>query len=140
MLSHSVMSNSLQPHGLQYTRLPCPSSFLRACSNSCPLIHWCCPTILTSVIPFSSCLKCFPASGSFLMSRLSESGGQSVGASVSASVLPVNMQSWFLIHQFYFWVFIWKKMKTFIWKEICTPTFFTALFTITRVQKQLEYP
>ena len=68
--SRSVVSNSLQPHGLQHARLPCPSSPLRACSNSCPLNQWCHPTISSSVIPFSSCLQSFPASGTFPMSRL----------------------------------------------------------------------
>ena len=79
------MSNSLQPHGLQHTRLPCPSPSPRAWSNSCPLRQWCHPTISPSVIPFS-CLQSFPASGSFLKSQLFASGGQSIGASASASV------------------------------------------------------
>ena len=68
MFSHSVVSDSLRPHGLQHTRLPCPSPSPGACSNSCPLSRWCHPTILSSVIPFSSCLQSLPASGSFLMS------------------------------------------------------------------------
>ena len=89
------MSDSLRPHGLQYIRLPCPSPTPRACSDSFPLSQWCHPTILSSVIPFSSCLQSLPASGSFLISRLLASGGQSVGASISASVLPVNSQDWF---------------------------------------------
>ena len=90
----SVMPNSLQPHGLQHTRLPCPSPSPRAWSNSCPLRQWCHPTISPSVIPFS-CLQSFPASGSFLKSQLFASGGQSIGASASASVLPMNTQDWF---------------------------------------------
>ena len=89
------MSNSLQPHGLQHTRLPCPSPTPRACSNSCPLCRWCHPTISSSVIPFSSCLQSFPASGSFLMSQLFTTGDQSIRASASASVLPVIIQDWF---------------------------------------------
>ena len=89
------MSNSLLSHGLQNARLPCPSFSPRACSNSCPLGWWCHPTISSSVVPFSSCLQSFPASGSFLMSRLFSSGGQSIGASASASVLPMNIQNWF---------------------------------------------
>ena len=93
LFSHSVMSNSLGPHGLEHARLPCPSSTPRACSNSCPLSRWCHPTISSSAVPFSSCLQSFPASGSFLMSWLFESGGQSIGA--SASVLPMNIQDWF---------------------------------------------
>ena len=84
------MSNSLWPHGLQHARLPCPSPFPRACSNSCPLNRWCHPTILFSVAPFSSCLVYFPTSGSFPMSQLFASSGQTIGASVSASVLPTN--------------------------------------------------
>ena len=91
----SVMSDSLQPHGLQHARPPCPSPTPGACSNSCPSSQWCHPTILSSVIPVSSCLQSFPASGSFLMSQLFTSGSQSIGASASASVLPMNIQDWF---------------------------------------------
>ena len=91
--SHSVMSNSLQPHGLQHARLPCPSPTPRA--NSCPLSRWCHPTISSSVVPFSSCLQSFPASGSFPMSQFFASGGQCIGVSASASVLPMNIQDWF---------------------------------------------
>ena len=89
------MSNSLQTHGLQHTRLPCPSLSPRVCSNSCPLSRWCHPNISSSVIPFSSCPQCFPASESFPMSLLFTSGGHSIGASASASVLPMNIQGWF---------------------------------------------
>ena len=92
--SCSVMSNCLRPHGLQHSRLPCPSPTPRACSNSCPLSRWCHPTILSSVITFSSCLQSFPASWSFPISHLFASGGQSIGASISASVLPMNTQDW----------------------------------------------
>ena len=97
MFSHSVMSHSLWPHGLWHTRLPYSLPSPRVCSNSCPLSQWCHPTISSSVIPFSSCLKSFPASGSFLMNQLFASGGQSTGDSVSASVLPMNTQDWFPI-------------------------------------------
>ena len=86
---------TLQPHGLQHTRLPCLSLTSRVCSNSCPLSQWCHPTISSSVIPFSSYLQSFPASGSFPMSCLFASGGQSIGASASASVPPMNIQDWF---------------------------------------------
>ena len=92
---HSVVFHSLQPHGLQHARLPYPLPFPGACSNSCPLSQWCHPTISSSVIPFSSCLQYFPPSGSFLMSWLFTSGGQSVRASASASVLLMNIQGWF---------------------------------------------
>ena len=94
--SHSVVSDSLQPHGLQHTRLPCPSPIPGAYSNSHPLSRWCHPTISSSVIPFfSSCLQSFPASGSFQMSQFFASGGQSIVVSASASVLTMNIQDWF---------------------------------------------
>ena len=89
------MSDSLQRYGLQHTRLPYSSTTPRACSNSCPLSRWCHPTISSSVIPISSCLQSFPASGSFQMSQLFASGGQSIGVSASASVFPMNIQDWF---------------------------------------------
>jgi len=93
--SHSVVSDSLRPRGPQHAMLPCPSPAPRTYSNSCPLSDWCHPTISSSVIPFSSCLQSFPAPGSFLMSQFFASGGQSIGASVSASVLSMNIQDWF---------------------------------------------
>ena len=92
--SHSVMSDSLRPHGLQDTRLPCPSQTPGACSNSCPLSQWCRPTISSSVDPFSSRLQSFPESGSFPMSQFFTSGGQGIGVSALASVLPMNIQDW----------------------------------------------
>ena len=88
------MSNSMQHHGLHNTRLPCPSPTSGACSNSCPLSRWCHPTISFSVIPFSSYLQSFPASGSFPMSQFFTSGGQSTGVSPSASFLPKKCQGW----------------------------------------------
>ena len=93
--SHSVMSNSLQPHGLQHTRPPYPSPTPGAYSNSRPSRWWCHPTISSSVVPFSSSLQSFPASGSFQMSQFFASGGQSIGVSASTSVLPMNIQDWF---------------------------------------------
>ena len=89
------MSHSLQHHGLQHTRLPCPSLSSKVCSNSCPLSWWCHPTISSSVAPFSSCPQSFPASESFPVSQFFASGGWSVGVSASASVLPMNIQGWF---------------------------------------------
>ena len=86
---------TLQPRGLQHARLPCPSPTPRAYSNSCPSCRWCHPTISSSVVPFSSCLQSFPASGSFQMSRFFASHGQSIGVSTSISVLLVNIQDWF---------------------------------------------
>ena len=93
--SRSVVSDSLQPNGLQHARLPCPSPTPRVYSYSCPLSQWCHPTISPSVIPFSSHLECFPASGSSQMSQFFASGGQSMGVSASASVLPMNIQHLF---------------------------------------------
>ena len=93
--SCSVMANSLWPHGLQHRRLPCPSLSPGVCSSLYPLSQWCHPTISSSVIPFSSCLQSFPASGSFPVSQFLASGGQSIGVSALASVLPMNIQDWF---------------------------------------------
>ena len=92
--SRSFVSDSLWPHGLQHARPPCPSPAPRVYPNSCPLSRWCHPTISSSVVPFSSCLQSFPTSGSFPMSQLFTSGGQSIGASDSTSVLPKNIQDW----------------------------------------------
>ena len=91
-LSHVQL---LWPHGLQHARPPRPSPTPRAYSNSCPSCRWCHPTISSSVIPFSSCLQSFPASGSLPMSQFFVSGGQNIGVSASASVLPMNIQNWF---------------------------------------------
>ena len=93
---HSVVSDSWWPHGLQHTRPPCPSPTPRACSNSCPLSQWCHPTISSSVISFYSWPQSFPESGSFQMSQLFASGGQSIGISASTWVFPMNTQDWSL--------------------------------------------
>ena len=95
LFSSSVISDSLQTHGLQHTRPPCPPPPPRACSNSCRSSQWCHPNISSSFVPFSSCLQFFPASESFPMSQLFTSDGQSIGASALALVLPVNIQDWF---------------------------------------------
>ena len=94
--SLSVVPNSLRPHGLQHTRtgVSCPSPTPEACSDSCPSSQWCHPTMSSSVVPFSSCLQSFPASESFPISQSFISGGQRIGASASASVLPMNIQDW----------------------------------------------
>ena len=97
--SRSVVSDSLQPHGLQHTRPPCPSPTPGACSSSCPLSQWCHPAISSSVIPFPSCPQSLPASESFPMSQLFAWGGQSTGVSALASFLPKNpradlLQNW----------------------------------------------
>ena len=94
--SCSVMSNSLLPHKSQHVRPPCPSPTPGVYSNSCPLSRWCHPAISSSVVPFSSCPQSLPASGSFPMSQLFFAwGGQSIGVSALASVLPMNTQDWF---------------------------------------------
>ena len=92
--SRLVVSDSLQPHGLQHTRPPCPSPTPRAYPNPCPLSRWCHPTISSSVVSFSSCPQSFPASGSFMITQFLASGGQSIGVSTSTSVLPMNTQDW----------------------------------------------
>ena len=91
----SDASDCLQPDGLQHARLLCPSLSPRVCSNSCPLSQWCHPTISSSVTPFSSCFQSFSASGSFTLSWFFTPGGQGIGVSASASVLPMNIQGWF---------------------------------------------
>ena len=93
--SHSVMSESLRPHGLQHARPPCPSPIPRVYWISCALSWWCHPTISSSVDPFSSCLQSFPAWESFPLNKFFTSGGKSTGVSASASVLPMNIQDWF---------------------------------------------
>ena len=106
--SCSVMSDSLRPHG-QHARLPCPSPPPGAYANSCPLSQWCHPTISSSVVPFSSCLQSFPAWGSFQMSQFFTSGGQSIGLSASATVLPMNMQDWFSVRSRNGWISLLSK-------------------------------
>ena len=93
--THSVVSDSLRPHGPQHARLPCSSPTLRAYSNSHPSSWWYHPTISSSVVPVSSLLQSFPASGSFPVSQFFTSGGQSIAVSASTSVLPMNIQDWF---------------------------------------------
>ena len=97
LFCHSVVSDSLWPRDLQHARLPFPLLSPQVCSNSCPLSRWCHPTISSSIVPFSSCLQSFPASGSFQVSWLFTSDDQVIGASASASVLPVNIQGLFLL-------------------------------------------
>ena len=101
--SHLVTADSLQHYGLQHARLPCPSPTPRACSNSYASSWWCHPTISSSAVPFSSCFQSFQASGSFLMSWFFASGGQSIGASASASVFPRNIRALELL-----WPALWR--------------------------------
>ena len=119
--SCSAMSDSLQPHGLQHGRLPCPSPTPRACSNSCPLSQWCHLTISSSLIPFSSCLQSLPASGSFQMSQLFASGGQSIEVSASVNI-PMNIQDWFPLG--------WTGWISLQSKEL------SRVFSYTTIQKQ----
>ena len=95
LFSCSVMSDSLQPHGLQHARLLCPSPSPGTCSNSCPLSQWCHPAITSSVVPFSSYLQFSPASGSLPVGWFFPSSSQSIGASASTSILPMNIRGWF---------------------------------------------
>ena len=95
LFSDWVLSDSLRLHGLHHARLFCPPLSLRVCSNSCPLSWWCYLTISSSATPFSFCLQSFPSSGCFLVSQFLTSGSRSIGASASASVLPMNIQGWF---------------------------------------------
>ena len=95
--SRSVVSDSLPPHELQHTRPPCPSPTPGVYPISCPLSQWCHSTISSSVVPFSSRLQTFPASGSFQISQFFASGGQTIGVTPSPSVLPMNIQDWFLL-------------------------------------------
>ena len=106
--SCSVVSDSLQPHEPQHARPPCPSPTPGVHPNLCPLSRWCHPTISSSVIPFSSCSQSLPASGSFQMSQLFSSGGQSIGVSASTSVLPVNTPDWSLLG-WTGWIFLQSK-------------------------------
>ena len=120
-LSCLVVSNSLWPHGLQHAGLPCPSPTPKACSNSCPASRWCHPTISSSVVPFSSCLQSFPASGSFPVSQFFASDGQSIRVSASASVPPMNIQDWFPLG--------WTGWISLLSKEL------SRIFSNTTVQK-----
>ena len=120
--SCSVVSDSLRPHGRQHARLPCPSLSPRVCSNSCPLSQWCYPTISSSVTPFSSLLQSFPASGSFPVSQFFHSGVQRIGASASASVLPMNIQNWFPLG--------WTSLISLLSKGLA------RVFSSTTVQKR----
>ena len=116
--SCSVVSDFLRSHGLQHTRFPRPLPTLRAYLNSCPLSQWCHPTISSSVIPFSSHLQSFPASGSFQMSQFFASGGQSIGVSASASVCPMNIQDWFPLGWTGWISFVYKGLSRSIHFEI----------------------
>jgi len=112
--SCKVMSDSLWPHRLQHARLPCPSLFLGVCSSSYPLSQWCHPNISSSVAPFSSCPQSFPESESFPKSWLFVSGGQSIEASASALVLPMNIQDWLPLGLTGLISLLSKRLKSFL--------------------------
>ena len=95
LFSHPIMSSSFLPHGLQHARPPCPSKSPKVCPSSCPFHQWCHPAISSSDAIFSFCPQSFPASGTLSMSQLFTSDDQNIGASASASVLPMNIQDWF---------------------------------------------
>ena len=118
---HSVVSNSLQPHGLQHTRLPSPSPTPRACSNSCASSQWCHPNTSCSVIPFSSCLQSFPASQSFPMSQFFTSGGQSV-KSFSFSLSPSNEYSGLISFRMDWWISLQSKGRSLMLSFLYSPT------------------
>ena len=120
LFSHSVLSNSLRPHELQHTGLSCPSPSSGPCSTSCPHVESECQPAISSVVPFS-CLQSFPASGSFPVGQLLASSGQSIGASASASVLPVNIQDWFPLG--------WTCLISFQFKGL------SRVFSNTTIQK-----
>ena len=129
-LSHSVMSNSLQPHELQHARPRCPSPTPRVYSNSCLLSQWCHPTISSSGVPFSSHLQSFPASGSFPKSQFFTSGGQNIGVSASASVFPMNIQDWFPLG-LTDWISLWSKGLSRVFSNITVQKHqFSAFFIV----------
>ena len=126
LFSRIVLSDSLRPHGLQHTRFLCPSLSPRVCSNSCPLSWWCYPTISFSITFFSSCPESFPASGSFPVSWLFASGGQSIRTSASASILPVNIQGWFPLGLTVLISLLSKGLRSFFQIALC-PTLISIL-------------
>ena len=134
--SHSIVSNSLQSHGLQHARPPCPPPAPGVYSNSCPSSRWCHPTISSSVVPLSSCSQSFPASGPFQMSQLFASGGQSIGVSASASILPTNIQYWFPLG-WTGWISLQSKglSRVFSNTTVQKHQFFSAFFIV-----QLSHP
>ena len=135
MGSHRVGLNwSDLAAGLQHARLPCPSPTPGACSNSCPSRRWCHPTISSFVVPFSSCLQSFPASGSFPMSQFLASGGQSIGVSASASVLPMNIQDWFPLG-WTGWIFLQSKglSRVFSNTRVQKHQFFSAQLSLNKI-------
>ena len=129
--SHSVVSDSLWPHGLQHARPPCPSPTLRAYSNSCLPSQWCHPTISSSVVPFSSHLQSFPVSRSFQMSQFFTLGGQNIGVPASASVLPMNIQDWFPFRMDWFDLLsVQGTLKSLLQHQVQKHQFFSAQLSL----------
>ena len=124
----SDKSDYLRPHGLQKARPPCPSPTPGVYSNSCPLSQWCHPTILSSVIPFSSCLQSFPVSGSFQVSQFFASGDQSIGVSASAPVLPMNIQDWFPLG-WTGWIFLLYKGLSRVFSNTTAKSIYSSVFS-----------
>ena len=122
------MSDYLQSHGLQHTRLPYPSLSPGVCLNSCPLSQWCHVTISSSVAPFSSCPQSFPAAGYFSMSQLFTTGGQNIGASASAPFLPMNIRDWFPLGLTGLISLLSKELSRVLSKELilCCSAFFVS--------------
>ena len=138
--SSSVVSNSLWPHGLQHNRPPRPSPTPGAYSNSCPKSWQCHPTISSSVVPFSSCLQSFSESGSYAVSQFYTSGGQSVGVSALASVLPMNIQDWFPLG-LTGWISFQSKglSRVFSNTTVQKHHFFSAVFFIVTLTSVHDY-
>ena len=113
-VAQSCPTDSLWSHRLQHARCSCPLTTPGAYSNSCPSCWWCHPTISSTVVPFSSCLQSFPASGSFSMRQFFASGGQSIGASASASVLPMNIQEWFSLTDWFDLLAVQETLKSLL--------------------------
>ena len=145
------MSNSLKPHGLQHARPPCPLLTPGVYSNSCPLSQWCYQTISSSVIPFFSHLQSFPVSGSFQVSQFVASGGKSIGASSSTSVLPINIQHWFpyILPQFFkklsniqktYWVVHFKWVNGMVFKLYLNKPFFFLIKDVNLASWVSDWP
>ena len=137
--SRSVVSDSLRPHELQHARPPCPTPTPRAYPNSCPLSQWYHPAISSSVVPFSSCLQSFPASGSYQMSQLFTSGGQSIGVSASTTDLPMNTQDWFPL-EWTGWISLQSKGLSRVFSNTTVPKASILLHSEEEFIVQLSHP
>ena len=138
LLSCSIVSDSLLPHGLYHSRPSCPSTSSEDCSNSCPLSRSCHPIISSPVITFYSCLQAFPASGSFLMSKLFSSGGQNIGASASAAVPPMNIQDWFPL-RLTGWIYLQSKGLSKVFSNVVSLFHSVVSFCSSLVAQRLKH-